>query len=192
MATERIYDELLVLRSQDGDRQALDELVGRWQGRFVRAASRFTGGDRDAAQDAVQEAWMAIVRTLGRLDDPARFGPWAHRIVRNKAIDSVRGRGRRQRMAADLAGMPAAAEPGSAGAAERPERHALVEALRGLPPKQRVLLSLFYQEGFSIGEIAGILEVPAGTVKTRLHRARNQLKQVLEGDRDEPARRQDS
>ena len=70
------YDELLVLRSQDGDRGALDELVNRWQGRFFRHACRLTANP-DSARDAVQEAWIAIVRGLRRLDDPARFGPWA-------------------------------------------------------------------------------------------------------------------
>jgi len=192
MAIERIYEELLVLRSQDGDRQALEELVGRWHGRFVRAATRLTGGDREAARDAVQDAWLAIVRGLARLDDPARFGPWAHRIVRNKAIDWVRAQGRRRPIDADPAEMSAAEEPDSAGAADRSEHRALVEALRGLAAGQRALLSLFYREGFSVGEISETLEIPVGTVKSRLHRARNQLKQALEGDRDEQARRQDS
>lgn len=191
MAVDRIYEELLVLRSQDGDRKALEELVGRWQDRFVRAASRLTG-EREAARDVVQEAWLAIVRGLGRLDDPARFGPWAHRIVRNKAIDWVRGQGRRRQMDGDLAEAAPSERSGSPSAGDRSGRDALVEALRSLSAGRRVLLSLYYQEDFSVGEIADILDIPAGTVKSRLYRARNQLRQALEGERDERARRQDS
>ncbi|MDX1644242.1 MAG: sigma-70 family RNA polymerase sigma factor [Thermoanaerobaculia bacterium] len=184
MTVDQAHDELLVLRSQDGDVGALDELVGRWQERFLRTAFRLTG-EREAARDAVQEAWLAIVRGLGRLDDPARFGPWAFRIVRNKAIDWVRRRGRRRQRDRELAAERERHVElgGRKDSTERGRR--LADALALLPREQQALLALFYEEGFRIGEIAEILEVPAGTVKSRLYRARNQLKQAIEGERDE-------
>lgn len=81
-----VYDELLVLRCQEGDQDALDELVARWQRRLFDHARRLTQ-QTDAAWDVVQEAWMAIVRGIGRLQDPASFRPWAYRIVTFKCTE---------------------------------------------------------------------------------------------------------
>lgn len=176
------YDELLVLRSQDGDAGALDELVNRWQTRFFRHAYRLTA-NRDSARDAVQEAWIAIVRGLTRLDDPSRFAPWAYRILSNKCVDWVRKQGRRRRFDQTLVERQ---RPEDAVIEPDPEgdeaRQRVVGALRCLPPAQQALLALFYQDGFGVGEIAQILEIPAGTVKSRLFHARNALKGALEGE----------
>jgi RNA polymerase sigma-70 factor (ECF subfamily) len=182
MQLDPAYDELLVLRSQDGDSRALDELVGRWQGRFFRHACRLTASP-DSARDAVQEAWIAIVRGLRKLDDPARFGPWAYRILSNKCVDWVRKQSRNRKLDQSLVEQQ---RPEDAVVEQEPElneaRQTVTEALRGLTPAQQGLLALFYQDGFGVGEIAEILEVPAGTVKSRLFHARNALKRALEGE----------
>ena len=182
MQLDPAYDELLVLRSQDGDARALDELVGRWQGRFFCHACRLTASP-DSARDAVQEAWIAIVRGLRKLDDPARFGPWAYRILSNKCVDWVRKQSRNRRLDQSLVEQR---RPEDAVVEQEPElneaRQTVAEALRGLKPAQQGLLALFYQDGFGVGEIADILEVPAGTVKSRLFHARNALKRALEGE----------
>ena len=181
MAFDPAYDELLVLKCQDGDAPALDELVSRWQGRFVGHACRLTG-QPEAARDAVQEAWLAIVRGLGRLDDPARFGPWAYRIVGNKAIDWVRRQGRRRRIDQELLDTQRRQEDLSRRDSTGDREHELlVQALHALAPDRQALLGLYYQDGFSVREIAEILEIPAGTVKSRLFHARHQLKEALEG-----------
>jgi len=78
-SSERIIDEMLVLRCQDGDRRAFDELVGRWQERLWRHARVLTGDD-DADWDALQETWLAVVNGLKRLNDPAAFPRWAYKI----------------------------------------------------------------------------------------------------------------
>lgn len=188
MSFDTAYDELLVLRCQDGDAPALDELVDRWQGRFVGHACRLTG-QPEAARDAVQEAWLAIVRGLGRLDDPARFGPWAYRIVGNKAIDWIRRQGRRRRVDQELVDEQRREEDLSRReSSEDLEHELLVQALRSLSPARQALLALFYQDGLSVREIADILEIPAGTVKSRLFHARNRLKEALEGGNHERAR----
>ena len=184
MAFDPAYDELLILRCQDGDSLALDELVNRWQGRFFGHACRMTG-HQDAARDAVQEAWMAIVRSLGRLDDPARFRPWAYRIVSNKCVDWVRKQGRRRQMDRELVDEQRQVEDLASAKAADKSADGLVEALRSLPPERQALLALYYQDGFSVGEIAAILEVPTGTVKSRLFHTRNRLKEALEGENDE-------
>jgi RNA polymerase sigma-70 factor, ECF subfamily len=86
---DRLNDELLVLRCQEGDAEAFEALVGRWQRRLWRYAWRLTG-DESAAWDALQEAWIGISRGIGRLADAAAFPAWAYRIVSNKCRDSIR------------------------------------------------------------------------------------------------------
>ena len=185
MTRDQAYEELLVLRCQDGDAGALCELVDRWQARFLGHASRLMG-QPEAARDAVQEAWVAIVRGLGNLDDPARFAPWAYRIVRNKSVDWIRRQGRQRRVSQELEAQQRHAEELTRnGAAGDDDHDRLIEALHGLSRERQALLSLYYQDGFSVGEIADILEIPAGTVKSRLFHARNQLKSALEGADDD-------
>ena len=88
-----VYTEFLVMGAQDGDPRAMSALVEHWHPRIARQAVRLTG-DGDAAAEVMQECWLAVVRGLRRLDDPARFRPWAYRIVTNKCADWVRRRTR--------------------------------------------------------------------------------------------------
>lgn len=170
--SERILDELLVLRCQDGEASAFEELVGRWQRKLLRHALHLTA-DRDGASDVVQEAWFAIVRGIGRIDDPARFPAWAYRIVTHKAADWIRKKQRRKTVEETV-------EPVSSDDAPSEEVDALRAALRTLPRDARVVLSLHYLDGLSVRGIAAALDVPEGTVKSRLYNARNKLEQVLE------------
>ena len=176
-AREQVLDELLVMRCQAGDRESFDLLVRRWQRRLWRYARSLTGSD-DGAWDVVQETWIAIMRRLRKLSDPAWFAAWAYRITRNKAVDYCRGAGRRRRLAENLAERQRVDE--------KPDHEspgdAVAESLRQLPPDQRDLLTLKYGEDLSIVDIAVVLGIPAGTVKSRLHHAREQLRHILEGD----------
>lgn len=176
-ARERVIDELLVLRCQQGDREAFDLLVRRWQRRLWRYARRLTG-DSDAAWDVMQETWMAVLKQIRKLSDPAWFAAWAHRIVRNKCADQVRKAGRRRRLTDALAERQRAnGDPAREGPTD-----AVAEALRQLSPDRQELLALRYGADLNIIEIALVLGIPAGTVKSRLHHAREQLKRILEGD----------
>jgi RNA polymerase sigma-70 factor (ECF subfamily) len=176
-ARERVIDELLVLRCQEGKREACDLLVRRWQRRLWRYARRLTGNS-DAAWDVMQETWMAVLRQIRRLSDPAWFAAWAHRIVRNKCADHCRKAGRQRRLADALAErQPANDDPPREGPAD-----AVAEALRRLSPDRQELLTLKYGADLNIIEIALVLGIPAGTVKSRLHHAREQLRRILEGD----------
>lgn len=177
---DHIYDELLVLRCQDGDRKAFAELVGRWQPRLWRYA-RQLAGSRDAAGDVMQEAWMAIMRGLRGLKDPASFPKWAYRIVNHKFIDWTR-RKQRQRSLGDTAGegIPDEQEPVEAEMSADDDVGRLREAMRKLSADRRAILSMFYLDEMSIADISGALEIPEGTVKSRLHAARNQLRKVME------------
>ena len=172
----KIVEELLVLRCQEGSREAFRQLVERWQEPLWRHARRLTGRD-DGAWDVLQDAWMAVASGIARLDDPARFRRWIYTIVTRRAADWQRERGREE------AGLEVSeAEPvdprsvmGDADDAEL-----LRTALRRLPGERRALLSLHHLEGFELWEVAEIFGVPEGTVKSRLHQARNELRETVE------------
>jgi RNA polymerase sigma-70 factor (ECF subfamily) len=175
---ERIYEELLVLRSQEGDPAAFEELVRSWQSRLWRHASRLTGNE-DAAWDVVQDTWLAVASGIGRLQDVAAFRGWVYRIASNKSRDWVRRRARRRKLAVDYGQMQMAAGPGDSDAPD--ERcTSLREALARLPGKDRAILSLQYEEGFGVADIAGILGIPEGTVKSRIHYAKARLRRLFE------------
>lgn len=172
-----IHDELLVIRCQAGDAAALAELVQRWQPRLVRQAIRLTGPGDEAA-DVVQEAWLAIVRGLRRLDDPACFRRWAYRILANKCADWTRRRQRERAATDSLADEPAESAASSSQATD--DVAAIRAAMKTLPHQQRAILAMYYLDNMPVRLIADALSLPEGTVKSRLHHARNQVKHILE------------
>ena len=180
----QIVEELLVVEAQCGDRECLDLLVDRWTPKIMGFSRRLTG-DEAGADDVAQESWAAIAKGLSRLRDPALFGPWVRGIVRRKAADWVAGR-RRQRRDGSMLVEPA--DNGSVAALDGDELGRLRRAIRMLPGDRRAALFLLYVEGLSVGQIASLFSVPAGTIKSRLHQARQELRELLEpseGDRDE-------
>ncbi len=174
---ERINDELLVLHSQTGSAQAFELLVARWQERLWRFAFRLSG-DEQAAWDALQETWLAVSRGIHALEDPAAFPAWAYKIAANKSRDWIRRRRRHRRTDETYAKHA----QDSRQHREDVERcyGSLAEAIDALPGEDRAILSLRYEEDFSTDEIAGILKIPAGTVKSRLHYARGRLRRFIE------------
>ncbi len=176
-ARDKVIDELLVLRCQRGSRASFDLLVRRWQRRLWRYARSLTGVD-DAAWDVMQEAWLAIFRRIRTLSDPAWFAPWAYRIVRNKCADHVRGAVRRR----ELIEAAALQQTGNGDSSPSDAADTVADAIRQLPPDGREVLTLKYGGDLNVVEIAVVLGIPAGTVKSRLHYAREQLRRVLEGD----------
>jgi len=173
---ERVVDEMLVLAAQARQVEAFERLAVRWHPRLVRHARRLTG-DAEGAQEAVQDAWIAVARGLCRLKDPARFGPWALRIVTRRSADWI---GRRQRTRQRTATLDAASQAQAPPDAPNDDRARVREALRRLAPEQRALIAMFYVEALTVAEIADVLEVPAGTVKSRLFHARERLRAALE------------
>lgn len=176
---EQIRDELLVLQSQDGDVAALESLVDRWQRRLLNHAWRMTGS-REAAGDVLQDAWLAIVRGIRRLEDPACFRQWAYRIVTNKAVDWTRRRQTNRRLLRDAAVQREAMQTDRAPELPDDEIARLRSALRELSRDRRAILSMMYLEGMSIREIAHVLSLPVGTVKSRLYHARSHLREAVE------------
>lgn len=177
-----IYEELLVLRAQVGEQDALNALVAHWHVRLTRYAKHLTG-DADGAAEVMQEVWLSVVRSLHRLEAPSHFRPWVYRIVSNKCTDWIRHRVRRRGVTQSLTADDIAVE--SADADTKDEIRVLRAAIARLPADKRAMLSMFYVDDLSIREIAEVLEVPQGTVKSRLFNARHQLKQILEEKTDE-------
>ncbi len=177
-ATERIFDEYLVVAARTGDARALAGLARRWHRRLVAHAWRLLG-DAEGAADAAQQGWVEIMGGIDRLHDERAFPAWAYRIVSRACARQIGQRMRGRRLAVDLAAQPdPAPEPGPDG----DESLRLREAVRALPAEQRAAIALFHFEEMSVAEVAVALDVPAGTVKTRLMHARRKLRLALEGD----------
>lgn len=145
----------------------------------LRSHARRLCDDSETARDIVQESWAAIARGLSGLRDEGAFLPWALRIVTRTAAQDVARRQRHRRAEAGHA------ETLRHEAEETPaEPHDLAAALATLPAPHRATLALFYLEEMSVAEVAVALDIPPGTVKTRLMHARQKLRAYLEGERD--------
>ncbi len=173
----QIYDELLVIRCQQGDKEAFGELVGRWQERLLNYAFRVTGSE-PAAWDIVQETWYAVIKGIRKLSDVSVFPSWAFRIVNNKCTDWLRNDRLQSRLHEQLE-MRAQEQP-KERQIDGSNIESLQVAVQKLPPDRRALVVLRYHEGFDIAQIAEITGVPEGTVKSRLHRTLEQLRQIVE------------
>jgi RNA polymerase sigma-70 factor (ECF subfamily) len=160
-----------------GDRDAFGDLVTRFATQARRLA-RVILDDPDDADDAAQDGFLAAWRHLGRYDPTRPFGPWLLRIVANAAAD--RRRRRRVRRTEELSPLAASRAGGPEEVTDRRAlRSAFEAALHGLPERQRVAVVLFDLEGYSHAEIARILRVPEGTVRSDVFHARRALRQPL-------------
>lgn len=178
--TARIFDEYLAAAARAGDRAAFADLAGRWQPKLLAHAFRLTG-EHEIARDVVQDAWADIVKGLGRLDDARAFPAWAYRIVTRRAADAIRKRQRGRRLGEAYAAEPRDTFAATAKVEADADGASLQAAMNQLPAEQRAAVALFYVEDFSVAEIAAALNIPAGTVKTRLMHARRKLRAALEG-----------
>jgi RNA polymerase sigma-70 factor (ECF subfamily) len=177
--TARILDEYLVASAKAGDRQAFQMLAGRWQKKLIAHAWRLTG-DREVARDAAQEGWIEILRGIGRLEDERAFAAWAYRIVSRRCARQIGAAVRRRELAQASSAEPVAEDQEPPEAALEHDR--LRAAVRALPEQQRAAVALFHFEEMSVAEVAVALDVPVGTVKTRLMHARRKLRAALEGE----------
>jgi RNA polymerase sigma-70 factor, ECF subfamily len=162
----------LIREAQRGSRAALAGLYAEhWEP--AQRAAYLVVHDAAAAEDIAQEAFLAAVDALDRFDRRRPFGPWLHRIVINRAIDWGRREALR-RSAGDPEELPRAAPPADAIGGE------LLPALTQLPPEQRAVIVLRHLLEYTPGEIARMLELPRGTVNSRLRRGLDQLRDLIE------------
>jgi RNA polymerase sigma-70 factor (ECF subfamily) len=174
-ALERRRERRWIKAAQSGSEQALEHLYRRhWP--WAHRAAYLVVHDAAAAEDIAQEAFLAAIRSLDRFDRRRPFGPWLNRIVVNRAIDWARARSLRRETAADSDPEPAigsGVHPPEAGSSVYSED--VVAALRSLSPEHRAVVVLRYLLEYTPGEIAKALELPRGTVNSRLRRALDQL-----------------
>ncbi len=162
-----------------GDQEAYGVLVRRYKDVLYRYAERMTGRPDDAA-DVVQQAFIKGFRSLDRCRDAERVGGWLFRIAVNLCKDHLKGRARREvplEVGPTLQATRGLPEEG----AERAElREEIYRALQNLSPEQREAFVLKHVEGWSYEEMAEKLETSVSALKMRVHRAREQLQEMLE------------
>jgi len=195
-AWRKELDARLIARIRTGDQDAFSELLDAYQGRVYRMIMRTLSRSRDLAEDLTQEVFLRVHRGLPSFQGDCSFSTWIHRITTNVCISEVRRRKAQKRdkttisLDAPVAGAadddcprldPAAdgLEPGVA--VERAELYeACRRAIDALPSLWKVILTLRDLEGKSYEEIAEVLGLPIGTVRSRLHRARSKVRALLE------------
>jgi RNA polymerase sigma-70 factor (ECF subfamily) len=179
-------DAELVARCQAGDLAAFEPLVERYRDRVWRLVHHVLR-DREEAWDCAQEAFVRAYQSLGKFRGQSAFYTWLFRIAMNLATDRLRARGAQARAFgrervpeeewSNRAPDPALPPDEAAASAERRAR--IARALESLPPKARTIIMLSDVEGLSYREIADVLDVPIGTVMSRLHHARKRLRAAL-------------
>jgi RNA polymerase sigma-70 factor (ECF subfamily) len=172
-------DTELVARARQGDEAAFEQLVLRHQ-RYVFNLAYRVLGDYTEAEDMTQEAFVRVWRGLSGFRGQARFTTWLYRIVHNLCLNRLPGLQRERLQAEPLEEV--LADPGPSPAdlfAVRDQMAFLHAQLERLPEKYRLVLTLRYLQRLSYDEIAAVLEMPMGTVKTHIHRARRLLRERL-------------
>ena len=173
---EAIYQELLALRCRRGEKAAVEELVRTWEKRLLYFIRRLVDDEQDA-WDVLQQTWLRVFSGIGALREAKSLGPWLYRVARHAAFNHGQVQATYRRHMENYQAVTTADEaPGSAPFENAEELHL---ALVQLTMPQREVLSLFFLEDFSIDEIAQILDVPPGTVKSRLHHAKRALRDLM-------------
>ena len=173
---EKQKDGLLVLDYLSGNKIAINALVKRWHKHFCTKAF-FVLKDADEAKDIAQESWRIIIGKLKTLKEPNSFGGWAMRIVQTKSIDALRQK-QKERKEKDVFKIGASIEnePYDEKTILKKKLH---NAILELPTNQEQVIKLFYLNELSLNEISKLLNIKAGTVKSRLFHAREKLKLIL-------------
>ena len=171
-------DRDLVEAARRGDREAYADLIRARGDRLFAIAQRILR-DVDRTEDAVQEALVIAWRDLPGLRDPDRFDAWLHRLVVRACLHEAM---RQRRLVANLHVLPADLPGGPDEFLSVADRDQLERGFRRLDPQQRAILVLRHFAGFEPAEIAGILGIPAGTARSRLHHAHRAMRAALEAD----------
>lgn len=181
--SEHILTQWLVINCQLGDAEALQQLLTIWYPKLLRYAERQLG-DAQKAQDAVQITLEAVSKTIGQLKDPAAFAKWVYQVLQRKSVDLIRSKQRQDKLSAQYTQFQNTYHHTSDEIEEQDSE--LSSLLAGLPAEVYQLVHLHYLEGFNMLEISELLGVPVGTIKSRLHSARQLIKNNLSTD---PSRR---
>ena len=179
---ENLTDRFLILQYKAGSPSVLPELVKRYHKTFCEKAYWITK-DRETAKDTAQESWIAIINKLHTLENVDRFKSWAFRIVYTKAIDAVKLRNKESERLRSFGVLESGPLP--SGDENSHAQRELIKAIRKLPREKQDIIRLFYAEEYSIAEISVFLDIPVGTVKSRLYKAREKLKSIKKIEKHE-------
>ena len=176
MRKEAIYNQLLAVRCQDGQASAWEELVARWEKPLFYYIRRMVDNEHEAWQ-ILQETWLHVIRNIGTLKCPSYLPKWLYSICHKKIVSYYRRHHRLVELRETLSS--------TAPENHEPDRHfenaeAVHWGLGQIKPVFREVLTLFFLQDLSVIEIAEVLAVPAGTVKSRLYYAKQQLREILE------------
>lgn len=178
-------DASLVLLSKRGDTEAFESLVRKYEKRMYNVALRITGNPEDAVE-AVQDAFVSAFSRLGGFKGEARFSTWLYRIAVNASLNRLKAA---RNEPVSLEGRPEAegvnAETALHGVQRKELQQAVHDCIGRLEPGFREVVVLRDLEGFSYDEIADTLDIKGGTVRSRLSRAREALRECLKGVIDE-------
>lgn len=169
---QQAQQDLLVLEAQSGNRKAFECLIEAFHPQLVSFAYNISGNHALAA-DAVQDVWIKMSKKLAQLEDPRAFKSWIFRALRWRVLDLVKARHYQLQTIDDTEHSTELDE----SAIERRQLKGLID---NLPDNQRTVIYLFYLAELPLNEIALILEIPLGTVKSRLNKARINLQQQLQ------------
>lgn len=174
---DRVHFEWLALRCQTGDPEAFADLIAIMERPLLYYATSLTG-NQDAGLDVLQDVWLRVVRGIRRLKDTGSLKPWLYAITHGVAVDRIRRDYRRDK--AEQAQLDDAFNIDEPSFDEE-DATAIRDALSRLGVKQREVLVLHFLQDLSILEIANVVGCSEGTVKSRIHYAKRQIKQILEG-----------
>ena len=170
---------LLISRARDGDREAFGALVEQYRDNVYRLAYRMCGNAYDA-DEAAQEAFVAAWRALPNFRGDAKFSTWLYRLTTNAAIDVMRREKRHQTVGdGEMVDLADDADSPQETVERTEQQEAVQKALATLSEEYREVLLLRYMEELDYAEIAEVLQLPSGTVKSRINRAKAALKTAL-------------
>jgi RNA polymerase sigma-70 factor, ECF subfamily len=178
---DSILQELLVLRCKRGDAQAFTELVRTWERRLFFFIRRLVATEEDA-WDVLQQTWLKVTQGIRSLNNSRNLPTWLYSIARRTAMSHWRGYYREQSHIAEKAELTGVADENENSEFENAERVAAALSRISLP--HREVLTLHFLEELSLDEIAEVLGIPQGTVKSRLSYAKRALRAVLQQQED--------
>lgn len=181
-------EKLLLERSKAGDVEAFEKLIEIYQKKIFNLAYRIVGNFDDAG-DLTQEALIRIFKSIANFKEQSSFSTWVYRITTNVCLDEIRKKKNRRMLSLDeeihvedgeMKRQIMSDDPLPDEVAEREELRSIVSsAIDSLPEEQRIMITLRDIQGLSYDEIAEVLNCPAGTVKSRINRSRQALRNVL-------------
>ena len=181
---KNISSESLVAQYQQGNKDALKLLINRYHSKIISAITYYTNSSMPI-DDLAQECWIDIIQKLPELNLKISFEAWAHTIAKRRSIDWIREQQRMRKRAQALKAETTNTEEMDEATEPVDEMETIRTGIIKLPATQRMVLRMFYLDNLSLLEISDVLDVPEGTVKSRLYHAREKLKSIIKSINEE-------